>query len=333
MAEKNFEIEDFTISQLHAYHDYLEFHERLDIKGEFSPLWTKFCKAAVAIKAIVEKNRTPETEKNDPLSEVVFSKEGSEAINWAGNQLARQSDKPGDTISYLEKNGVGDIASASMRLLEMTEGYDFFTTPRAAAVNISYQFIDQQESKSIYINELISDLKEIKQTSIKSEKTQLEKLQKRFDSLKSGQKLNIVGNFEIPREHAWLLLIINFVLLVTILGNRKRIFSLSKQLSYFEEEWQTTMDIIPHVLVFPLKSIWFWCWELHYTVLGLWGLSLSTVLIFSFPHFDTIYGWLWFIGSILFGYALTFIFWVRFRHPFRSHDLGRYHLLKAFGDQ
>ncbi len=326
-VEQGRDIKKLSVSQLRAYGDYLAFHESLIDKGELAKMWTKICKIAALIQFNV-KDQKWSKESERVLHKVVLSPRGVEGLKWAEEQLVPQSEEPGDFLSQLEHFATDETGAMSLGILELAGEVDTFTTPRAAAIELSYGFIDQQESNSADISHLVDNLEFVGQESLSVARKELDRRNNLLQTLNKERHVSIPFiNVEIPRSQIWFLPLVNLVLLGTLMRLRHKAFELANQLIPYKDEWCLSMDVMPFELIHAIRSWWFWLWQLHYLVLGLFGLFLATIFIYSYPPERGILGWILFSGSLLIAYALTLVIWVRFRYRIDPHPLAQYHLL------
>jgi hypothetical protein len=320
------QIEDFSHIQLRAYHQYLMFHEEFSKTGSFEKVWTKVCKTA-AVAQHLAKTLKWSVKNDDMLQKVIMSPRGIEALKWANEQLIRQSEAPGDFISQLEYFGSDENGALVMGLLELAGEVRSFKTPRSAAIELSYGFLDQQKAKAVDIDRLLDRLKKTDQESLANARMELERRKSLAKTLDSERHVSIPFiNVEIPRNQLWFLPLVNIALLGTLFRLREKAFALTNQLVKYGEEWWLTMELVPYNLIYSISSRWFWLWEFHYLVFGLFGLCLATVFIYTYPPEYGLFGWFWLFVSYLVACVLTMTFWVRFRHPDIPHELEQFHL-------
>lgn len=274
---------------LEHYHSFLRVENG---KGNFDKSWTKLCILATVYNKIrkdfIKNGGVPDKSAYKKLYE---SSRVTQLLNWAEDQLIRQSDKPGDLITILENANLDESSLFADVVLQMTQEGELkeFRTLRQVGANLTYGFTQQISANSDTVVSYKAHLDVVGYENLHNLQINLNSIQRKIKTLQEDEKISLpfIGTSVPISIISWVLPLTNFVIIVLIFQARKKATNLISILN--KSNFDTFSMIETRYLDYTKITSADWLWSLHRDSLGCFGLSLVTIyhsiLVFKLSAF------------------------------------------------
>lgn len=274
-ASSAIEIEQMTYRQLERYAEYLELEKDLNGGGEIPELWTVAAKLTVMLQTALE-----QAQLGTCIKDILDAPRVRASLAWGQSQLTRSSERPGDFITFAEE----DLADKYLRaLIYEDDGETSFVSPRNVALRPSggWPFEEQEILNPEAVRQLAKALRTRGLSTIEEAQSKALALDVQVASLTKSRSVDfdLIG-VKIPYRSAWVLLLANTLLLISVFHLRARFETCASVLKANPEALKTTLATLPYP-VHTKRMAGFWLWKLHHDTIGLFGLSIVTCAIYA----------------------------------------------------